>query len=191
VSSFLFIAAMSVFALAATGCRQEMYDQPRHKPLGASAFFRDGMSARPLPAGTVPRGFLHTNDAFDEGLIGTNLVEDIPVPVTRELLQRGRERYDIYCSVCHDLNGEGNGMIAQRGFPRPPSFHVERLREAPVGHFYRVISHGYGVMYPYASRVAPEDRWAIIAYIRALQLSHATSAEPQADLRAPVKEARR
>ena len=178
--------------VSATGCRQEMYDQPRHKPLHASAFFSDGMSARPLPAGTVPRGFLHTNDAVDEGLAGTNLVEEIPVRVTPQLLQRGQERYNIYCSVCHDQNGEGNGMIVQRGFPRPPSFHIDRLREAPAGHFFRVITHGYGVMYPYANRVAPEDRWAITAYIRALQLSHGAPVETRrADLRGPVKEATR
>jgi mono/diheme cytochrome c family protein len=176
----------------ATGCRQEMYDQPRHKPLHASAFFSDGMSARPLLAGTVPRGFLHTNDAVDEGLVGTNLVEEIPIPVTPQLLQRGQERYDIYCSVCHDQNGEGNGMIVQRGFPRPPSFHIERLRQAPAGHFFRVITHGYGVMYPYANRVAPEDRWSITAYIRALQLSHgAPIASLPPDLRAQPKEAAR
>ena len=173
-----------------TGCRQEMYDQARHKPLHASSFFNDGMSARPLLAGTVPRGFLHTNDAFDEGLIGTNLVEEIPIPITHELLQRGQERYHIYCSVCHDLNGEGNGMVVQRGFPHPPSFHIPRLREAPVGHFYRVITQGYGVMYPYASRVAPQDRWAITAYLRALQLSHAP-AELRTDSHAHLKEAAR
>jgi mono/diheme cytochrome c family protein len=149
-----------------------MYNQPGHKPLQASSFFKDGMSARPLPPGTVPRGFLQTNDLFYTGLQGTNLVEDIPLRVTREVLERGRERYNIYCSVCHDQNGEGNGMIVQRGFPRPPSYHIDRLRQAPAGHFYRVITYGYGVMYPYATRVAPEDRWAITAYIRALQLSH-------------------
>jgi mono/diheme cytochrome c family protein len=167
----LWCLVLGAWCFVFAGCRQEMHDQPRHKPLHASSFFNDGMSARPLLTGTVPRGFLHTNDAFYEGLVGTNLVEKIPVAVTTQLLERGRERYNIYCSVCHDLNGEGNGMVVQRGFPRPPSFHIERLRAAPAGHFYRVITHGYGVMYPYRSRVTPEDRWAITAYIRALQLS--------------------
>jgi len=171
------------------GCRREMYDQPGHKPLQASAFFTDGMSARPLPMGTIPRGFLRTNDVLYDGLQGTNLVEDIPVPVTKALIARGRERYDIYCSVCHDPNGEGNGMVVQRGFPRPPSYHIDRLRQAPAGHFYRVMTFGYGVMYPYATRVSPEDRWAITAYIRTLQLSHDSSASNTAsNARASLRE---
>jgi len=174
--SFGFRLSVFGFLLLAAGCRQEMYDQPRHKPLRSSSFFNDGMSARPLLAGTVPRGFFRTNDAFDEGLVGTNLVQEIPVPLTNELLQRGQERYNIYCGVCHGLNGDGDGMIVQRGFPRPPSFHLERLCDAPAGHFYRAITYGYGVMYPYANRVAPEDRWAITAYLRALQLSQGARA---------------
>ncbi len=171
ISSALIIFLLLTSACAAIGCRRAMFDQSRHKPLQGSSFFRDGMSARPLLAGTIPRGYLHTNEAFYNGLKGTNLIAELPMPLSRELLDRGRERYNIYCSVCHDLNGEGNGMIVQRGFPRPPSFHIERLRIAPVGHFYRVITYGYGVMYPYSARVPPEDRWAIVAYIRALQLS--------------------
>ncbi len=102
------------------------------------------------------------------------------MPVTRQSLARGRERFNIYCAVCHGATGDGNGMIVQRGFPQPPSFHDQRLRDAPAGHFVDVITNGYGVMYSYASRVAPEDRWAIAAYIRALQLSqHAASADAE------------
>jgi hypothetical protein len=178
--------------LACAGCRHEMHDQPKSKPLEKSAFFENGSSARPLLAGTVPRGFLRTNNEFFEGLTGTNLVEEIPLKLTRKVLERGRERYEIYCSVCHGLTGEGNGMIVQRGFPQPPSFDVDRLREAPVGHFYGVITHGYGLMLPYATRVAPEDRWAIVAYIRGLQLSRAvTVADLPARERLKLQEAER
>jgi mono/diheme cytochrome c family protein len=154
-----------------SGCRLEMHDQPKRQAYQSSRFFDNGASSRPLLPGTVARGALRTNRAYFAGLRGTNLVTEIPMKITREFLERGRERFDIYCSVCHGLTGEGNGMIVQRGFPPPPSFHIDRLRDAPVGHFYRVITEGYGVMYPYAVRVAPEDRWAIAAYIRALQLS--------------------
>jgi mono/diheme cytochrome c family protein len=161
-----------------------MHNQPKHEPLESSSFFKDGASARPLVAGTIPRGSLHTNEAMFEGLTGTNLVTEITLKVTAQLLQRGRERFEIYCSVCHGLTGEGDGMIVQRGFPRPPSFQSERLREVPVGHIYRVITYGYGVMFPYAVRVAPEDRWAIAAYIRALQLSESL---PAASLSASAK----
>jgi mono/diheme cytochrome c family protein len=130
------------------GCRQDMYNQPKVKPLAASPLFSDGAAARPLVPGTIPRDW--------HG---------------RALLERGRERFDIYCAVCHDRAGTGQGMIVQRGFPPPPSFHLDRLRAAPIGHFYDVITHGYGAMYPYAARVEPADRWAIAAYLRALQLS--------------------
>ena len=158
--------------LLLTGCRHDMYQQPKYNPLSASDFFPDGAGSRPLVPGTVARGHLDENRQFYTGLSGTNLVEDFPLPITRALLDRGHERYDIYCSVCHGRTGAGNGMIPLRGFPPPPSFHIDRLRQAPVGHFFEVITHGYGVMYPYAARVQPPDRWAIAAYIRALQLSH-------------------
>lgn len=171
-----------------SGCRQEMYDQARHKPLQPSSFFRDGMSARPLLPGTVPRGFLRDDHAFYRGLEGTNLITEIPITVTSEVLRRGEERYNIHCSVCHDRSGDGNGMIVQRGFPHPPSYHIDRLRQAPAGHLYRVISDGYGVMYPYATRVAPEDRWAIVAFIRALQLSRRGPETPPANARAAIDE---
>ena len=160
-----------VLLLNCAGCRLEMHDQPKREALQSSHFFENGAASRPLLPGTVARGEVRTNQEFYAGLQGTNLIQNIPVLLTRELVERGRERFDIYCSVCHGATGEGNGMVVQRGFPQPPSFHIDRLREAPVGHFYRVISDGYGVMFPYASRVAPSDRWAIVAYIRALQLS--------------------
>lgn len=165
------IAAIPLLLLM-TGCRPDMFQQPRYNPLSSSDFFEDGAGSRPLVPGTIARGHLDEDGAFYTGKIGTNLVTTFPFAVTREVLERGRERYDIYCSVCHGRTGEGNGMIPQRGFPTPPSYHIDRLRQAPVGHFFDVMTQGYGVMYPYASRVEPKDRWAIAAYIRALQLSH-------------------
>ncbi len=158
--------------LLLTSCRQDMYNQPKYKPLQASEFFADGTSARPLPPHTVARGHLNEDSVFFAGKHddGT-LAEVIPVAVSQPLLARGQERYTIYCSVCHGAQGDGNGMIVQRGFPAPNSYHIDRLRQAPPGYFYNVITHGYGVMYSYASRVEPSDRWAIVAYIRALQLA--------------------
>ncbi len=121
-------------------------------------------------------------------MIGTNLITEFPIPITRAVLERGQERFNIYCSVCHGRTGEGNGMIVQRGFPPPPSYHIDRLRKAPVGHLFDVMTRGYGVMYSYASRVEPSDRWAIAAYIRALQLSrHATLDDVPADERAKLE----
>ncbi len=130
------------------------------------------MASRPLVPHTVARGHLNADEVFYTGKVGTNLVETFPFPITREVLQRGRERFDIYCSPCHGRTGNGNGMIVQRGFPPPPSYHIDRLRQAPVGHFFDVMTQGYGIMYSYAERVEPADRWAIAAYIRALQKSH-------------------
>ncbi len=157
---------------AAVGCRRDMFQQPYSKPLKPSDFFQDNhMASRPLVAHTVARGHLDEDEAFYTGKIGTNLVDAFPVPVTQELLDRGQERFDIYCSPCHGRTGEGDGMIVHRGFPPPPSYHIDRLRSAPVGHFFDVITQGYGVMYSYAERVEPADRWAIAAYIRALQRS--------------------
>ena len=152
-----------------------MHDQPRYEPLEASSFFQDGRSARPLVAGTVARGELHEDEQFYTGKAGGTLVSTFPFPVTREVLERGQERYNIFCSPCHARVGNGQGIIVQRGFRQPSSFHIDRLREAPVGYFFEVITNGFGSMYDYADRIPPPDRWAIIAYIRALQLSqHAT-----------------
>lgn len=157
--------------LLCCGCRKEMWVQPKYKPLDMSEFYPDTMSARPRIPGTVARGEFHTNQSFYTGLDGTNEVTQFPLPVTLAVLKRGQQRYDIYCVPCHGPDGGGNGMIVQRGFPHPPSFHADRLLKAPVGHFYRVIKNGYGVMYPYGTRVGPTDRWCIAAYVRALQLS--------------------
>jgi cytochrome c553 len=121
--------------------------------------------------GTVARGQLRIDEGFYTGKVNGVELDAFPMPVTRDVLERGRERYNIYCTPCHDRLGEGRGMIVQRGFPPPPSYHIDRLRQAPVGHFYDVMTNGYGTMYSYASRISPEDRWAIAAYIRALQLS--------------------
>jgi hypothetical protein len=160
------------------GCSQEMAEQPRYEPLEPSTFFADGRSARPLVEGTVARGRLRLDELFYTGKVGGELAEVLPFPVTRDLLARGQERYNIYCTPCHDHVGNGQGMIVQRGLRPPPSLHIERLRQAPIGHFFDVITNGYGAMASYAVEVAPADRWAIAAYIRALQLSqHAEVAE--------------
>ena len=153
-----------------------MSNQPRYKTFAEDDFFQNGSSARPLPPHTVARGHANLDTEYFEGKTEDGkLVEAFPMAITREILDRGRQRFDIYCAVCHGRTGEGNGMIVQRGFPMPPSYHITRLRDAPIGHFYDVITNGYGVMYSYAARVEPSDRWAITAYIRALQLSrHAT-----------------
>lgn len=159
--------------LLAAGCRRDMFNQPSERPLEKSDFFQDNhMASRPLPPHTVARGHLEDDEALYTGKIGTNLVTTLPFPITRGVLKRGQQRFDIYCSPCHGRTGDGNGMVRQRGFPAPPSYHIDRLRQAPVGHFFDVMTRGYGIMYSYASRVDPTDRWAIAAYIRALQLSH-------------------
>ena len=186
VSDFLLVAA-----LLSSGCRRDMFEQPYSKPLKRSALFQDGMASRPLPAHTVAQGQLQADRAFYTGKIGTNLLASFPLPITREVLERGRERYEIYCAPCHSRTGEGNGMIVQRGFPRPPSYHIDRLRQAPIGHVYDVITQGYGIMYSYAARVSPADRWAIAAYIRALQLSqHAALTDVPEPKRAELETAR-
>jgi cytochrome c553 len=175
------IIAIVVIAVTA-GCRRDMFIQPSLRPLQRTDAFRNNnMASRPLLPNTVARDQLDDDSEFYTGKIGTNLVTTLPSPVTRELLQRGQERFNIYCSPCHGRTGDGNGMIVQRGFPRPPSYHIDRLRQAPIGHFYDVITHGYGIMYPYAARVEPADRWAIAAYIRVLQISqnaHVTNLPP-------------
>jgi REP element-mobilizing transposase RayT/mono/diheme cytochrome c family protein len=163
----LFIA-MAMFA----ACRPDMMNQPKAKPLSESDFFSNRANARQPPAHTVARGDAREDTAFYTGQTNGTYVTQLPVKLTRDLMIRGRERFDAICAECHDRTGSGNGMVVQRGFPQPPSFHVDRLRNAPIGHFFDVITNGYGVMYSYATRVEPEDRWAIAAYVRALQLSH-------------------
>lgn len=152
-------------------CRQDMHDQPRYEPLQPSELFRDRRSERPLIPGTVARGFLRADEAMYTGKVNGQAVTTFPFPVTKDVIVRGRERFNIYCSPCHSKLGDGRGMIVQRGFSPPPSYHTDRLRNAPVGHFFDVITNGFGAMQSYAARVDPQDRWAIIAYIRALQLS--------------------
>jgi hypothetical protein len=141
--SALFYLLCSVLFL--TGCRRDMFNQPSERPLEKSDFFRENqMASRPLVAHTIARGHLDEDEGFFHGAKGTNLVETFPIPITREVLARGRERFDIYCAPCHGRTGDGHGMIVQRGFPAPPSLHIDRLREAPVGHFFDVITRGYG-----------------------------------------------
>ena len=162
--------------LACSGaCRLDMHLQPKYTPLRASTFFPDGRSERPVVPGTVPHGELRTDELRYTGRINGVVADVFPFPITRQDLERGRQRYNIYCSPCHDYTGSGRGMIVRRGFQPPPSYHIDRLRQAPVGHFFDVITNGFGNMYSYASRVPPDDRWRIAAYIRVLQLSeHAT-----------------
>lgn len=167
------VAAMGVVMFAA-GCHTDMWRQPRQEPLDASEFFADGSANRPLVPGTVARDHLRNDNVFYTGAKDGKWVDEFPMPVTKALLLRGQERYQIYCTPCHGQLGDGNGMIAKRGFAlrRPPgNYHTDRLRSMPVGHFYDVITNGYGAMYSYASRIEPQDRWAVVAYIRALQLS--------------------
>jgi hypothetical protein len=168
-------------------CRLDMHVQPRQNPLSRSDFFDDQRSARPPVEGTVARGQLHDDTYFFTGKIGNNPGDVMPFPVTREVLERGRERYNIFCALCHSRLGDGNGFIPARGFARkPPSFHIARLRQAPVGYFYDVITNGFGIMPDYASQIPPRDRWDIAAYIRALQLSqNATLADVPAGQKIP------
>ncbi len=160
--------------LTVSGCRRDMYDQPKTKLFSKTEFFADQSSARPLPAHTVVYHGARVDEARFTGLTKGILVAQLPVKLTPDLLERGRERYEIYCAICHGASGDGQGQVVRRGFPAPPSYHQERLRQAPIGHFYDVITNGYGAMYSYAARVNPDDRWAIAAYIRALQLSQNT-----------------
>jgi len=154
------------------GCRQGMFNQPKDRTFRESDFFPDGSSARPLPEGTVPRGFLREDAVFYRGLgPDGKFVRDLPVPLTRQLLLRGRERFNIFCSPCHGRTGDGQGMVVQRGFKTPPSYHVDRLRNQPIGYFFDVMTNGFGQMSSYASQVPPEDRWAIAAWVRTLQFS--------------------
>ena len=173
----LTVLLLTIAVIFLTGCDLvplHMRDQPKYGTLEESQFFANEMAARPLPANTIPRGkwgAAMLNETFYTGKIDGEFVETVPVPVTPELIQRGQRKYDIFCSPCHGRVGYGDGMIVQRGFPEPPSFHIDRLRDEPDGYFYDVMTNGFGVMYDYKARVNPEDRWAIVAYIRALQLS--------------------
>jgi mono/diheme cytochrome c family protein len=156
--------------LVAGGC-QKMAGQPYYRPYEDSSFFADGTSARPIPDDTVARGNLRDDPVLFSGKSNGADVDQFPFPVDRQVLDRGRDRFSIFCAPCHGLSGYGDGMIVQRGFLPPPSFHTDRLRQAPVGHFFDVATNGFGAMPPYADQVPVRDRWAIVAYIRALQLS--------------------
>ena len=167
------MASVVLLGLGLTaGCRQDMQDQPKYIPLRPSSFFGDGRSERPLVAGTVARGHLDDDVAFYTGKgADGKFVEAFPMTVTKEMVLRGQQRFNIYCSPCHDRNGNGQGMVVQRGFRHPPSYHIDRLRQVPVGYIFDVMTNGFGAMPEYAVQVQPADRWAIVSYIRALQLA--------------------
>jgi len=168
-------ACLAFCGLFLFACRLDMHVQPKYKPLDPSNFFGDGRSVRPEVPGTVAHGYLRTDELLYSGKVNGVPADQFPFPITRQVLERGRERFNIYCSPCHDYTGSGSGLVVQRGFPPPPSYHIDRLVKAPAGHFFDVITNGYGAMYSYAERVEPQDRWAIVAYIRALQLSQHAS----------------
>ncbi len=164
--------------LILAGCRQEMYDQSRVKPLAQSDFYSDLRTARTPVDGTVARGQLHEDTYLYTGKIGANPGDYMPFAITKADLERGRERFNIYCAPCHSRLGDGNGMVVQRGYKHPPTYHQERLRKAPLGYFFDVMTNGFGAMPDYSSQIPVEDRWRIVAYIRALQLSqNATQAD--------------
>jgi len=162
-------------AALATGCRQDMHDQPKLQPYEASAFFADGRASRPLVPGTVARGRLFEDEHLHRGTVDGAPAASFPFEVTRAVLERGRERYAIHCAPCHGAAGDGDGMVVRRGMKQPPSYHLARLREAPPGYFFDVITNGFGAMYDLADRVEARDRWAIVAYVRALQLAQNAS----------------
>jgi mono/diheme cytochrome c family protein len=167
-----------VLMLGAAACRQDMHDQPKYTPYKPSDFFADRRSARPAIEGTIAQGRLFDDELLYTGRIGGQPSTVFPFAVDDALMRRGRERYDIYCSPCHGLTGEGDGMVVQRGYRGPPSLIADRLRQAPPGYVYDVITNGFGAMPDYAAQVPVRDRWAIAGYIRALQLSqYAVAAE--------------
>lgn len=192
-----------ICTILAAGCGRDMADQPHKEPLEGSTFFADGKASRDLVPGTVARGYLKTDTAFYDGRQNGQFVSDFPLsPVAKKLglegndqqlmkkiLERGQERYNIFCAPCHDRSGSGFGMVVQRGFPAPPSFHINRLRQVPIGHFYDVTTNGFGRMPDYASQIPTPDRWAIVAYVQALQLSqHAKMDDlPEQDQKALIE----
>jgi len=184
----LYVNLCVLLVISSTACRQDMHDQPKYIPLRESSFFSDSRSARPPVEGTVARGQLRDDDLLYTGKVGGQDSTTFPSPVDASTMARGRQRFDIYCSPCHGRTGQGDGMVVLRGYRRPPSFHQDRLRTAPVGHFFDVITNGFGAMPDYAAQIRAEDRWAIIAYVRALQLSeHATAADVPATERAKIQ----
>ncbi|HUB66631.1 MAG TPA: cytochrome c [Candidatus Methylacidiphilales bacterium] len=167
LSAFLALAVTT----SLTGCHRDMYEQPKILPEQQNEYFPSQAVDLAPPAHSVPRGGVADDSPFYTGHDGAALTDRIPIPVTPALMSQGRDLFEINCSMCHGRDGYGQGIVVQRGFPAPPSYHTDRLRKAPVGHFFEVITNGYGVMYPFGSRLSPEERWAVIAYIRALQFS--------------------
>ena len=170
------LTAPIVLVLAGTGCRQDMHDAPRVDAYEATDAFPDGRGNRPVVEGTVARGHLNDDELLYTGKVNGQLADEFPFPVTKAVLERGHERFNIYCSPCHGQTGMGNGMIVSRGLRPPPSYHDEKLRTQPVGHFFDVMTNGFGAMQDYRAQVDVTDRWAIAAYIRALQLSQHAAA---------------
>jgi len=166
------VAGIALASLAAAGCRQGLYNQQKLTPYRPSGLWENGSSARPLPAGTVARGFLGENRAYEAG-VGPDgkFVTELPVTLSKPLLVRGQDRFNIFCSPCHGRTGDGVGMIVQRGFKRPPSFYIDRLKHERIGYFFDVMTNGFGQMSSYASQVPVADRWAVAAYVRTLQFS--------------------
>lgn len=170
-----FAAALAAITVL-SGCRIDMHVQPRENPLSRSDFFADQRSERQPVEGTVARDELYADTYFYTGKIGSAPGDYMPFPATKEVLERGRQRYDIFCAPCHSRLGDGNGFVPQRGFSHvPPSYHIPRLEKAPLGYFFDVITHGFGIMPDYAAQIPPRDRWDIVAYVRALQLSQDAS----------------
>ena len=169
------LSALIVFGV--TACHRNMQEEPKFLPDQQNHDFPDEQVDRKPVEHTVPRGAVDDGSVFYTGKTGDALAATFPTPVTLDMVKRGREAFDINCSVCHGRDGYGEGMVVRRGFPQPPSFHSERLRNAPVGHLFEVITYGYGVMYPFGSRITPADRWAIVSYIRALQFSQNATAD--------------
>lgn len=170
-----FLMTLMLAGLVLTACTQKMVQQPSYRPFQPADQFADGTSARPLPADTLARGHLRDDSLLFTGSVNGQEADEFPFVVTHDVLDRGRQRFDVYCLPCHGYLGDGDGMVVQRGFSPPPSLHIERLRQAPAGHFFSVITTGLGSMPAYAAQISASDRWAITAYIRALQLSqHAT-----------------
>jgi len=182
------LAALALMSVTAAGCRQDMHDAPRYDPLEASDLFLNGSSARPLVEGTVSRGDLRADTYLYTGKGADGQpVTAFPFAITRTELDRGQERFNVYCSPCHGRTGEGNGMVVQRGYRQAQSLHINRLKAAPAGYLFDVITNGFGVMPDYRAQIPVQDRWKIIAYVRALQLSHqATTADVPPDMLADL-----
>ena len=169
-------AGLSVaLSVAMAACRQDMHDNPRYEPLEQNTFFADGRSGRPLVPNTVPRGFLRDDELLYTGKVNGQLATEFPMPVNAAMMLRGQERYNVFCTPCHGYTGKGDGMVVRRGYRAPTSFHDPRLRDVPPGYVFDVITHGFGAMPDYAAQIGVSDRWAIAAYIKALQFSQAAT----------------